>query len=322
VNRRKFIMGLAGTATWPVVARAQQATTPVIGYLGGSLSFGENLKAFRNGLAQAGYAEGGNLTIDYQTTNDQKRYPEMAADLVRRRVALIFASGIGAARATKAQAASIPILFVFGEDPIKEGLVASLNRPGGNITGISYFTNQLYGKRLGLLKEIVPNATAVALLVNPDNPSAEPDTQETQIAAAALGLGLHVIPVAHEHDLEAAFADIVARRTGAVVVDADSVLMDSREQLTALAARHAIPAIYDRREFLTAGGLMSYGSNPVEAYRQAGTYAARILKGEKAADLPVQQTTRFEFILNLRTARTLKLKIPSGVLAIADEVIE
>jgi putative tryptophan/tyrosine transport system substrate-binding protein len=158
--------------------------------------------------------------------------------------------------------------------------------------------------------------------VNPDNPNAEPDTQETRAAAAALGLGLHVVAVAHERDLEAAFADIFARRIGGVVVDADSVLLDSREQLAALAARHVIPAIYDRREFLTAGGLMSYGSNPVEAYRQAGTYAARILKGEKAAELPVQQTTRFEFILNLRTARTLDLKIPSGVLAIADEVIE
>jgi putative tryptophan/tyrosine transport system substrate-binding protein len=310
---------LAGAAVWPRVARAQQ---PAIGYLAGSLGVGENLKAFRNGLAQAGYVEGGNLTIDYQTTNDQLRYSELAADLVSRRVALIFVAGIGAARAAQAQSASIPIVFVLGEDPVKEGLVASLNRPGGNITGISYFTNQLYGKRLGLLKEIVPLATAVALLVNPDNPNAEPDIQETQIAAAALGLGLHVMPVAHECDLEAAFADIVGRGMGGVVVDADSVLMDSREQLAALAARHAVPAIYDRREFLTAGGLMSYGSNPVEAYRQAGTYAARILKGEKAADLPVQQTTRFEFILNLRTAKTLKLQIPSGVLAIADEVIE
>jgi putative tryptophan/tyrosine transport system substrate-binding protein len=322
MRRRQFIAGLGSAAAWPVVARAQQPTLPVIGYLAGSLGFGENLKAFRNGLAQAGYVEGGNLTIDYKITNDQLRYPELAADLDRRRVALIFVAGIGAARAAKSRAASIPIVFVLGEDPVKEGLVASLNRPGGNITGMSYFTNQLYGKRLGLLKEIAPHATAVALLVNPDNPNAEPDTQETQIAAAALGLGLHVMPVAHERDLEAAFADIAARRIGGVVVDADSVLIDSREQLAALAARYGVPAIYDRREFLTAGGLMSYGSNPVEAYRQAGTYAARILKGEKAADLPVQQTTRFEFILNLRTARTLKLQIPSGVLAIADEVIE
>jgi putative tryptophan/tyrosine transport system substrate-binding protein len=322
MRRREFIAGLGSAVAWPLAAHAQRPAIPVIGYLAGSLGVGENLKAFRNGLAQAGYVEGSNLTIDYQTTNDQSQYPKLAADLVSRRVALIFVSGIGAARAAQAQAASIPIVFVFGEDPVKEGLVASLNRPGGNITGISYFTNQLYGKRLGLLKEIVPHATAVALLVNPDNPNAEPDTQETQIAAAALGLGLHVMPVAHERDLEAAFADIVARRIGGVVIDADSFLIDSREQLAALAARHAVPAIYDRREFLTAGGLMSYGSNPVEAYRQAGTYAARILNGEKAADLPVQQTTRFEFILNLRTARTLKLEIPSGVLAIADEVIE
>jgi putative tryptophan/tyrosine transport system substrate-binding protein len=322
MRRRDFIAGLGGAAVWPLAARAQQQTMPVIGYLAGSLGVGENLKAFRNGLAQAGYVEGENLTIDYQTTNDQLRYSEFAADLVRRRVALIFVAGIGAARAAKVQATSIPIVFVFGEDPVKEGLVASLNRPGGNITGISYFTNQLYGKRLGLLKEIVPHATAVALLVNPDNPNAGPDTQETQIAAAALGLGLHVMPVAHERGLEAAFADIVARKIGGVIVDADSVLIDSREQLAALAARHAIPAIYDRREFLTAGGLMSYGSNPVEAYRQAGAYSARILKGENAADLPVQQTTRFELILNLGTARTLKLNIPSGVLAIADEVIE
>jgi putative ABC transport system substrate-binding protein len=291
VKRREFIAGLGAAVVWPPAARAQQSAMPVVGYLAGSLGLGENAKSFSDALAQAGYVEGRNLTIDFRTTNGQ--YMDLAADLVRRGMSLIFVSGIGAARAARAQTASVPILFVFGEDPVKEGIVSSLSRPGGNITGISYFTNQLFGKRLELLKEIVPHMTAFALLINPDNPNSEPDTRDTQIAATALGFRLQLMPVTHERDLEAAFADIVGRRgIAGVLVDADSVLFDSREQLVALIARHAIPAIFDRREFLTAGGLMSYGANPTEAYRQAGFYAARILKGEKIADLPVQQSTK------------------------------
>jgi putative ABC transport system substrate-binding protein len=326
MRRRDFIAGLGAASSsdlWPVAAQTQQPAVPVIGYLLGSLGLGENLNAFRNGLAQAGYVEGRNLTIDYQNFQGRfERLPELVADLVRHRPALIAASGVGAARAAKAQTASVPVVFILGEDPVKAGLVTSLNQPSGNITGISYFTNQLFGKRLGLLKEIAPDTTAVALIINPDNPNAWPDTTETEIAAAALGLRLHVLPVARGLDFEAASAAITAHSIGGVIVDADSFLLDSREQLAALATRHAIPAIYDRREFLMAGGLMSYGANPAEAYRQAGIYAGRILKGEKAADLPVQQSTRFEFIINLKAAKTLGLAIPPGILAIADEVIE
>ena len=292
---------------------------PVVGYLAGSLGLGENAKSFRDALAQAGFVEGRNLTIDFRITNGQ--YIDLAADLVRRGVSLIFASGIGAARAAKAQTASVPILFVLGEDPVKEGLVPSLNRPGGNVTGISYFTNQLFGKRLELLKQIAPQMTAFALLINPDNPNSEPDIRETQIAAMALGLRLQVMPVTRERDLEAAFA-AVGRGIAGVVVDADFVLFDSRERLVAFVARHAVPAIYDRREFLTAGGLVSYGADPMEAYRQAGFYAARILKGEKVADLPVQQSTKIELLVNFKTAKTLGIAIPETLLATADEVIQ
>jgi putative tryptophan/tyrosine transport system substrate-binding protein len=320
MRRREFIAGLGGAAAWPVVARAQQAVMPIVGYLAGSLGLGENAKSFRDALAQAGFVEGRNLSIDFRITNGQ--YIDLAADLVRRGVSLIFASGIGAARAAKAQTASVPILFVLGEDPVKEGLVPSLNRPGGNVTGISYFTNQLFGKRLELLKQIAPQMTAFALLINPDNPNSEPDIRETQIAAMALGLRLQVMPVTHERDLEAAFAAVDGRDIAGVVVDADSVLFDSRERLVELVARHAVPAIYDRREFLTAGGLVSYGANPTEAYRQAGLYAARILKGEKVADLPVQQSTKIELLINFKTAKTLGIAIPETLLATADEVIQ
>jgi putative tryptophan/tyrosine transport system substrate-binding protein len=319
MRRREFIAGLGSAAASPLAARAQQAVMPVVGYLAGSLGLGENAKSFRDALAQAGFVEGRNLTIDFRITNGQ--YIDLAADLVRRGVSLIFASGIGAARAAKAQTASVPILFVLGEDPVKEGLVPSLNRPGGNVTGISYFTNQLFGKRLELLKQIAPQMTAFALLINPDNPNSEPDIRETQIAAMALGLRLQVMPVTRERDLEAAFA-AVGRGIAGVVVDADSVLFDSRERLVAFVARHAVPAIYDRREFLTAGGLVSYGADPMEAYRQAGFYAARILKGEKVADLPVQQSTKIELLVNFKTAKTLGIAIPETLLATADEVIQ
>jgi putative tryptophan/tyrosine transport system substrate-binding protein len=320
MRRRGFIAGLGSAAAWPMVTRAQQAAMPVVGYLTGSLGLGENAKSFSDALAQSGYVEGRNLTIEFRTTNGQ--YVDLAAELVRRGVSLIFANGVGAVRAAKTQTASVPILFVFGEDPVKEGLVPSLNHPGGNITGISYFTNQLYGKRLQLLREIVPQMNAFALLINPDNPNSEPDTRETQIAATALGFRLQVMPVTHERDLEVAFDAIVGRGIAGVVVDADSVLFDARDQLVALAARHAIPAIYDRREFLTAGGLVSYGANPTEAYRQAGFYAARILKGEKVADLPVQQSTKIELLINIRTAQAIGLTIPETLLATADEVIQ
>jgi putative tryptophan/tyrosine transport system substrate-binding protein len=321
MRRRAFIAGLGTAVAWPVVAEAQQPAIPTIGYLAaGNLGFG-NMSAFRNALAQSGFTEGRNVTVDYRIAQFEQ-LPELAADLVRRHVSLMFVSGIGAARAAKAETLTVPILFVFGEDPVQWGIVASLSRPGGNVTGISYFTNQLFGKRLGLLKEIVPHATTFALLVNPDNLNAEPDTKETQIAAVTLGLALHVMQATRTSDLEGAFAAITPRKIGGILVDADSVFLDSREQIAALAARHAVPAIYDRREFLGAGGLMSYGANPRDAFYQAGLYAARILKGEKPADLPVQQSTRFELVINSKTAKALGLTIPETLLATADEVIQ
>jgi putative ABC transport system substrate-binding protein len=329
VRRREFIAGLGLAAASPLgclAVHAQPNEVPVIAAVsGGILGLGDNIAAFRNALAETGYVDGRNVRIEYHRPPEINRYellPPLIADLIARRVALFLGSGLGAVRALKAQTTSIPVVFVLGEDPVREGLVASLNRPGGNVTGFSYFTNQLYGKRLGMLKEIAPQATAFALFVNPDNPNSEPDTKETRLAAAALGVKLHVIPIAHERDLETAFTVIVEQKIRGLIVSADSVALENREKLAALATRHMIPAIYDRREFLTAGGLMSYGANPVEAYHQAGVYAARILRGQKPADLAVQQATRIDLIINLKTAKALGLTIPETLLATADEVIQ
>jgi len=235
---------------------------------------------------------------------------------------VIFASGPPAVRAPKAQTASIPIVFVVGEDPVKEGLVESLNRPGDQVTGVTNFQNQLFGKQLGLLQEIMPKGVLLALLVNPNNPNAELDAKGAQAAARALRAELRVLTARTESDLERAFAAMVEQRVGGLVVGVDGLFFDRREQLFALAARYAIPAIYHRRDYPLAGGLMSYGANPVDSYHQAAIYVGRILKGEKPANLPVQQSTKFEFVINLRTSKALGLNIPAGVLAIADEVIE
>jgi putative ABC transport system substrate-binding protein len=273
-------------------------------------------------LGELGWIEGRNVTIEYRWAEGQyDKVPTLAADLVRRRVSVIFANGPPAVLAAKAETATIPIVFFVGEDPVKEGLVASLNRPGGNITGVTNFQNQLFGKQLGLLREILPKETALALLVNPNNPNAEPDTKDARAAAGALGLELRVLTARNEVELELAFAAMVKQKVGGLLVGVDnfSVLP---EQLVALATRHAIPAIYHLRDFPVAGGLMSYDASRVNSWRQAGIYVGRVLKGERPGDLPVQQATKFELVINLKTAKALGLEFPPGILAIADEVIE
>jgi putative ABC transport system substrate-binding protein len=325
VRRREFITFLGGAAAWPLAARAQQPAMPVVGYIGnGTSEAGASaLAAVRKGLAEMGYAEGRNVALEVRwTENDFSRLPELAADLVRRRVSVIYVSSPPAVRAAKAATSTIPIVFMIGEDPLKEGLVPSLNRPGSNVTGFSDFANLLAGKRLGLLHDTVPKAAAFALLVDPTNPNAEPDTKDMQTAAAARGLDLRVLTASGERDFESTFAEIGRLRIGALIVNTAPYLMGLREQFVALATRQAIPTMFDRREFPAAGGLLSYGTDRLDSIRQAAVYVGRVLKGEKPADLPVQQATKFEFVLNLKTAKALGLDIPPGVLAIVDEVIE
>jgi putative ABC transport system substrate-binding protein len=326
MRRREFITLLGGAAACPVAAKAQQPAMPMVGYLSLNPARAEGLSrvpGFKQGLSQTGYVEGQNVTIEFRYMAGQfDRLPELAEELVRRKPAAIMAGGPPSVRALKGRTATIPIVFHMGEDPVKEGLVASFNRPGGNITGVSSFQNLLFPKRLQLLHEIVPRPATLALLVNPDNPNAEPDSQDARTAAAALGRELLVLTASSERGLEEAFAALVQRRVGGLIVGVDGLFIDRRDQIFALAARHAIPAIYDRREFPEAGGLMSYGTNDRENFRQCGIYVGRILRGEKPSDLPVVQSARFEFVINLRIARFLGLAIPPGVLAIADEVIE
>jgi putative tryptophan/tyrosine transport system substrate-binding protein len=325
MKRREFITLLGGAAAWPVAARAQQAATPVIGFLdlGTAASIAPQIEGLRRGLNETGYVDGSNLTIEFRWSEGQfDRLPSLAVELIRLRPAVIFAHGPPTVMALKQRTKSIPVVFSMGEDPVKEGLVASLNRPGGNITGFTNFQNLLGAKKLGLLIEIVPNATIVGLLVNPNNPNAEPDAKDVQAAADALGRETAVFTASAERELDPAFAAMLQRQVGALIVNVDPVFVDRRQKIVALAAAHAIPAIYHGREFPYEGGLMSYGANEVEAFHQAGIYIGRILKGAKPADLPVQQPTKFEFVINLKTAKTLGLTFPPGLLAIADEVIE
>jgi putative ABC transport system substrate-binding protein len=327
MRRREFITFLGGAATtWPLAARAQQPAMPVIGFLGtGTPTTGAPfVAAFRQGLTEAGFEDGRNVAIEFRWAGGQgSRLPALAADLAGRQASVIVSSsGIVAARAAKGASASIPIVFVMGGDPVKFGLVASFNRPGGNLTGVSFLLNVLAAKRVGLLRELVPTTTTIGLLVNPDNANAEADTKDAQTAAHTLGQQTRVVHVRTESDFDAAFASLVKQRAAALFVASDVLFLSQRDRLVALATSHALPAIYDRREFPAAGGLISYGTNFPEAHRQAGIYAGRILKGEKAADLPVAQATKFELVINLKTAKVLGVKISDNVLSLADEVIE
>jgi putative ABC transport system substrate-binding protein len=321
--RRDFI-GLVGVAAaWPLAARAQQPAMPMIGYLGISSPEQYTLAAFRQGLGQVGYVESQNVKIDYRFAEGHyDRLPAMAADLVDRRVDAIVASVLPSARAAKAATAAIPIVFAIANDPVKLGLVTSLNRPSGNITGVSFLADTIGAKRLELLHELLPNATVIGLLVNPSNPTTESLTKDVQAAAPTIGLQIAVLNATSEHEIDAAFATFVEKRVDGVFIGGDGFLLSRREQIVALAGRHVIPAIYDQRDFAAAGGLVSYGTNRAEAYRQVGIYAARLLKGTKPADLPVVQSTKFELVINLRIAKTLGLKVPLTLQVAADEVIE
>jgi putative tryptophan/tyrosine transport system substrate-binding protein len=320
MNRREFIAGLSGAAVWPAVAQARQAH-PVIGFLGINSPEGlANVVAgFHKGLSETGFVEDRNVLIEFRWAGGQfDRMPALIADLVRDRVAVIFASAPSAVRAAQAQTMTIPIVFHMGEDPVKEGVVASLNRPGANVTGVSDFANQLAGKRLSLLRDMVPKV--YALLVKSSHPSAESDTADARAAAQALGLDLRVLTA--DNEIDVGFATMTQPRAGALLVNIDPFFTERREQLVALAARYAIPAIFALREFAPAGGLMSYGADRTESSRQAGIYVGRILKGEKPADLPVQQATKFELVINAKTAKALGVEVPETLLATADEVIQ
>jgi putative tryptophan/tyrosine transport system substrate-binding protein len=325
MRRRQFIAGLGSAAVWPLAARAQQPAVPVIGYLG-TQSADDDYKnvtlPFLQGLKEAGYVEGQNVAIEYRWAENQyDRLPALAADLVRRRVAVIVANETPAVLAAQAATTTIPIVFTTGGDPVALGLVASLNRPGANLTGSVVLTTELAPKRLQLLRQVIPNGTLGAL-TDPAFPPTQSTIADLQAAARTLGLQLTIVYARTDSDLEAAFATFSQQRTGAVVVSDSNFYTRRMEQLAALAARHALPAIFPYREYALAGGLMSYGSSRGHAFHQVGIYTGRILNGEKAADLPVEQAIKIELVINLKTAKALGLTIPETLLAIADEVIQ
>jgi putative ABC transport system substrate-binding protein len=326
MKRREFIAGLGGAVSWPVWAGGQQAALPVVGVLSGGAgdANADFPVALRKGLNEIGYSEGQNVTIEYRLAGGQiDRVPALAAELVLRQVAVIAVSGgTMSALAAKAATATIPIVFAIGSDPVEDGLVTSLNRPGGNITGVTFFTTALASKRLELLHELVPNASVIGMLVNPNVPDGAAQLRDVSAAARALGLQIVVQNAGSETDFEMAFATLIQQGAGALFVSSDAFFFNRRDQLVALAARHGMAAIYQSREFAAVGGMMSYGAPFADVFRQVGVYTGRILKGAKPAELPVLQPTKFDLVINLKTAKALSLEIPHKILALADEVIE
>jgi ABC-type uncharacterized transport system substrate-binding protein len=327
LHRREFITLVGGAAVaWPLAARAQQPGMPVVGFLNSSSpgGYAPMVAAFRHGLNEAGHIEGRNVTIEYRWAElHHDRLPELAADLVRRKVTVIAATTTTAALAAKAATATIPIVFEIASDPVKLGLVFSLNRPGGNLTGVTNVNVEVAPKRLELLHELIPTATTFALLINPSNPTlAEPTTRDIRASARTLGVQLHVVSATTDNEIDDAFANLAKLRAGGVVIGSDPFFSSRSERLASLALRYALPAVYQWREFAVAGGLISYGSDTRDAYRLAGIYTGRVLKGEKPADLPVQQATRVELYINLKTAKTLGITIPLPLSGRADELIE
>jgi putative ABC transport system substrate-binding protein len=328
MKRRAFIAGLGSAAAWPLVAGAQQPTMPVIGFLNAASPdlFVHVVRAFHLGLTETGYVEGQNVAIEYRWAEDQyDRLPVLAADLVRRRVSVITTgSATLAALAAKAATSTIPIIFLTGADPIQLGLVATLNRPGGNLTGVTTLNTEITPKRLQVLRELLPTSTIMAVLVNPINTPATVETEVRQVQAVAhtLGLQIEVLQASTDGGLDSAFLTLTQRRAGGLVISADTFFSGKSAQLAALASRHAVPTISPYREFVTAGGLMSYGGSVTELYRLVGVYTGRVLNGEKPADLPVQQVTKVEFVINLKTAKALGLTVPISLISRADKVIE
>jgi putative tryptophan/tyrosine transport system substrate-binding protein len=326
LKRREFITLLGGAAVaWPLAARAQQTAMPVIGYLnsGSPESDTPRLTGLRRGLNESGYVEGRNLVIEYRWAGNQAdRLPALAADLVQLRVAVIVAAGPPSTFAAKAATTSIPIVFGVGADPVQLGLVASLNRPGGNLTGFNAYSAEFGAKGLALLHELLPSAATIGFLANPNNPISELTTRDVVAAAPVIGLKVQILKASTDLEIDAAFVSLVQARTGALLVGGDAFFHNRIEHIVGLAARHAIPTMYLVREFVVAGGLISYGTSLIEEYRQVGLYTGRTLKGEKPADLPVMQATKLELVINLKTAKALGLQIPDRLLALADEVIE
>jgi putative tryptophan/tyrosine transport system substrate-binding protein len=326
MKRREFISFLGGAAAaWPLAARAQQPAMPVIGFLNGASAqgFAPFVAAFRQGLKEAGYVDGQNAIIEYRWAEGQyDRLPALAADLIQRNVTVIAATSSPAALAAKAATSTVPIVFTTADDPITLGLVASLNRPGGNVTGVSNLLVELGSKQLGLLRELAPGTTVVAALMNPNFPGTERQLRDVEAAARVLGIQLIVLKASTDREIDVAFTTIAQQSGAALLVGVDPFFNERRDHIVALAARHAIPAIGSFREFAVAGGLMSYGSDFVDSYRQAGIYTGRVVRGEKPADIPVQRSTKFELVINFKTAKALGLAVPNSMQLLADEVIE
>ena len=325
IERRQFLAMLGGAAAWPLTARAQQPAMPVIGFLSSGFreAYSSFLVAFRTGLGESGYVEGHNVKIEYRWAEGQfDRLPVLAADLVHRSVAAIITSGVSSGLAARAAVSTIPHVFLSQDDPVKLKFVASFNRPGGNATGVALLTSVLVKKRLELARELVPTAAVIAVLANPNSPESAAQMSDVQVAAQSLGQQIHVVNAGRDGDFDSAFAALLEQRPGALLVTTDAFLYSRRYRIVALATRHAIPAIYDRREFATAGGLLTYGANFRDAYLQIGNYTGKILMGTKPADLPVIQPTRFELVINVGSAKAIGLAVPALLLGRADEVIK